>query len=158
MPCFQASPSASSSTIHIMYEKGFIWWIRLTHSSRGDLDAILKMQFSIWLYLEIFFCKYVQMHASNLTDNKWALVQVMAWCRQAISHYLSQCWPRAMSPYGVTGLQWVKTALWGVCTHTQNALAYTLRVNHIKKIKWNAVKPVCNDHLYNTIYYLWFIP
>ena len=26
----------------------------------------------------------------------------MTWCRQATSHYLSQCWPRSMSPYGVT--------------------------------------------------------
>ena len=23
----------------------------------------------------------------------------MAWCRQATSHYLSQCWPRFLSPY-----------------------------------------------------------
>ena len=27
------------------------------------------------------------------TDDKSTLVQVMAWCRQAASHYLSQCWP-----------------------------------------------------------------
>ena len=27
---------------------------------------------------------------------------VMAWCLQAKSHYLSQCWPRSLSPYGVT--------------------------------------------------------
>ena len=26
----------------------------------------------------------------------------MAWCRQASSHYVSQCWPRSLSPYGVT--------------------------------------------------------
>ena len=26
----------------------------------------------------------------------------MAWCRQATSHYLSQCWPRPLSPYGIT--------------------------------------------------------
>ena len=32
----------------------------------------------------------------------------MAWCRQATSHYLSQCWPRSMSPYGVTRPQWIK--------------------------------------------------
>ena len=38
----------------------------------------------------------------NLTDDKSTLVQVMAWCRQATSHYLSQCWLRSMSPYGVT--------------------------------------------------------
>ena len=31
----------------------------------------------------------------------------MAWCRQATSHYLSQCLLRPMSPNGVTGPQWV---------------------------------------------------
>ena len=45
----------------------------------------------------------------DLTDDKSRLVQVMAWCRQATSHYLSQCWPRSLSPYGVTRPQWVKT-------------------------------------------------
>ena len=44
----------------------------------------------------------------DLTDDKSTLVQVMAWCRQATSHYLSQCWPRSLSPYGVTRPQWVK--------------------------------------------------
>ena len=29
----------------------------------------------------------------DLTDVKSTLGQVMAWCRQAASHYLSQCWP-----------------------------------------------------------------
>ena len=44
----------------------------------------------------------------DLTDDTSTLVQVMAWCHQATSHYLSQCWPRSMSPYGVTRPQWVK--------------------------------------------------
>ena len=44
----------------------------------------------------------------NLTDDKSTLVQVMAWCRQATSHYLSQCWARSPMPYGVTRPQWVK--------------------------------------------------
>ena len=43
----------------------------------------------------------------DLTDDKSTLVQVMAWCRQATSHYLSQCWPSSMSPYGITRPQWV---------------------------------------------------
>ena len=30
----------------------------------------------------------------NFTDDKSPLVQVMAWCRQTTSHFLSQCWPR----------------------------------------------------------------
>ena len=41
----------------------------------------------------------------DLTDDKSTLVQVMAWCHQATSHYLSQCWPR--SPYGITKPHWV---------------------------------------------------
>ena len=40
-------------------------------------------------------------------SDKSTLVQVMAWCRQATSHYLSQRWPRSMSSYGVTRPQWV---------------------------------------------------
>ena len=32
----------------------------------------------------------------------------MAWCRQATSHYLNQCWPRSMSPYGITSPHWVQ--------------------------------------------------
>ena len=44
-------------------------------------------------------------------DDKSTLVQVMAWCRQATSHYLNQCWPRFTSPYGVTRPQWVKAHL-----------------------------------------------
>ena len=43
----------------------------------------------------------------NFTDNQSTLVQVMAWCRQATSHYLGQCWPWSLSPYGVIRPQWV---------------------------------------------------
>ena len=43
----------------------------------------------------------------DFTDDQSTLVQVMAWCRHATSHYLSQCWPKSLSPYGVTRPQWV---------------------------------------------------
>ena len=41
------------------------------------------------------------------TDDKWILVQVMAWCRQAASHYPKQCWPNfccQMAPLGTSTL------------------------------------------------------
>ena len=38
----------------------------------------------------------------DLTDDLSILVQVMAWCRQATSHYLSQCQPKSISPYYIT--------------------------------------------------------
>ena len=31
----------------------------------------------------------------------------MAWCRQATSHFLNQCWPRSPTPYGITRHQCV---------------------------------------------------
>ena len=51
----------------------------------------------------------------NPSDDKSTLVQVMAWCRQAASHYLSQCCPRSLSPYGGTRPQWVKALYWTQC-------------------------------------------
>ena len=35
-------------------------------------------------------------------NDKSTLVQLMAWCHQATSHYLNQCWPRSLPPYGLT--------------------------------------------------------
>ena len=46
----------------------------------------------------------------DFTDDQSTLVQVMAWCHQATSHYLSQCWPRSLSPYGITRPQSVKSS------------------------------------------------
>ena len=43
----------------------------------------------------------------NHFDGESKLVQVMAWYHQAASHYLSQCWPRPILPYGITRQQWV---------------------------------------------------
>ena len=43
------------------------------------------------------------------TDDLSRLFQLMAWCHQATSHYLSQCWPRSLSPYDVTRPQWVNS-------------------------------------------------
>ena len=42
------------------------------------------------------------------TVDKSTLVQVMTWCHQAASHYLSQCWPRSTLQYGITRPRWVK--------------------------------------------------
>ena len=48
----------------------------------------------------------------DFTDDQSTLVQVMAWCRQATSHYLSQCWPGSVSPYDITRPQWVFHAVY----------------------------------------------
>ena len=45
----------------------------------------------------------------------------MAWCHQTTSHYLSQCWPRSLSLYGITKQQWVK-ACSALQPHSLNTL------------------------------------
>ena len=43
----------------------------------------------------------------HFTDHKSTLVQVIACCRQATSHYLKQCWLRSPAPYDIRRPQWV---------------------------------------------------
>ena len=45
----------------------------------------------------------------NSAVDKSTLVQLMAWCRQATNHYLSRCWPKSMSPNGITRTQRVNS-------------------------------------------------
>ena len=42
----------------------------------------------------------------NPFGNKSTLVLIMAWCCQAQSHYLSQCWPISMSTYALLMSKW----------------------------------------------------
>ena len=69
----------------------------------------------------------------DLTDDKSTLVQVMAWCRQATSHYLSQCWPRSLSPYDVTRPQWVNQA--SMMAYIDFYLCYA-EFNHYPNPQW----------------------
>ena len=64
----------------------------------GTSDNFFPLKFSISITVLHFF----------YFDDKSTLVQVMAWCRQATSHYLRQCWPRSVASYGVTRPEWVK--------------------------------------------------
>ena len=70
----------------------------LTHWSHGYLNQIWN---------NIYFEIALRWLSLDLTDDKPTLVQVMAWCRQATSHYLNQCWLRSMSPCSSTMPQWV---------------------------------------------------
>ena len=88
------------------------WSYSLTHWPLGDLKIFFKMSFSnsSWIDTLSNSCETaLRSMPQNPSDDKSTLVQVMAWCRQAASHYLSQCCPRSLSPYGVTRPQWVNS-------------------------------------------------
>ena len=94
----------------------------LTHWPLGDFKLILvgnfQANFSEWWLRYISYEVSLRWMPLDLTNDKSTLVQVMAWCRQATSHYLIQCWPRSMSPNGVTRPQWVNDEL--LTTHYLN--------------------------------------
>ena len=62
--------------------------------------------------------------AWNLTDEESTLVEVMAWCRLATSHQLSQCLPGFLSPYAITRPPWVDTFATGLCFWWKNINAF----------------------------------
>ena len=93
----------------VIYPAGQMTGTYLTHWAMWDATLILNTYFWIHVrdkYHEHFLWNY---HRMNVTRPLMiTLGQVMAWWRQATSHYLSQCWRAYLSPYGVTMVYWVK--------------------------------------------------
>ena len=92
--------------LHLLLERTPWRWTSINSLAPGKLEWIFR-----YLILQIISviggwgisCELALGWMSlDLIDNKSTLVQVMTRCRQATNHYLGQCWPRSMSPYGVT--------------------------------------------------------
>ena len=64
------------------------------HNFWADILSIQVNIFLVWMW-------------DDLIDGKSTLGQLMAWYRQATSHYLNQCWPRSLLVYDITRPQWV---------------------------------------------------
>ena len=76
----------------------------------------------------------------------------MAWCCQAPSHYLNQCWPRSLPPYGIIRPQCVNLGRWmaagdGIECIMQIIMTtwlfiywwWLLMLNHLSVIKGNLI-------------------
>ena len=77
----------------------------IMHVSCGCFSLVMPIS-----KLIIHYNVTLEWKPQNLTNGQSTLVQVMAWCCQATTHYLNQCWPRPMSPYGITRTKCVKTS------------------------------------------------
>ena len=82
------------------------------------------------------------------TDDQSTLVRVMAWCRQATSHYLSQWWPWSLSPCGITRPQWVNSLAPVGCDCNFNPQATQYFFQNV--ISFSTVLPCKRNILYET--------
>ena len=79
---------------------------------RGNwIKSDFQAKFSDWWLIYLLQDVSLRCIPLDLAEGKSTLVQVMAWCRQATSHYMTQCLPRSMWPCGVTRPQWVNCGL-----------------------------------------------
>ena len=91
-------------------EMGIIRFIRMACWNISYLAQDLIAAWNMWMKFEIhnfqanitnwwlryLLWNFLRWMSLDLTDDKPPLVQVMAWCHQATSHYLSQYWPRSL--------------------------------------------------------------
>ena len=124
LPCtsisyIQRLKEPKSST---MLAFAYIFWAPVCHYWHVDSLAPGKFE---WNFRHVIFKQILVIDGWGIsceialiwmplgfTDDQSTLVQVMAWCRQATSHYLNQCWSRSPTPHGVTRPQWVKHNWW----------------------------------------------
>ena len=93
----------------------------------------------------------------DFTDDQSILLLVMAWCRQATSHYPSQCCPRSLSLYGVTGPQ-CDMAVTHICISDldqhcfrKGLVAWSVASHHLTKADFLSTGPPITNSSENKI-------
>ena len=132
-----------------------VQWHKCCRGTRSSLAPgrcgrnfnIILFKLISWTDISCAACKIVERWIpQNSTDDESTLVQVMAWCHQATNHYLSQCWSRTMSPYGITMPQWAKKMTWWLYSVIQSWLI----INSIfrNECQW-ALKSKLNSNIHS---------
>ena len=115
--------SQSGKTCYLMLSQSRDWMLKLLYclglweATETPVNSISHGWCSCTFKSEIFkaisrrdILGIQLMNATHDLGNDYsALFQVMAWCRQALSHYLRQHWSRFFSLYGFIRPQWVKS-------------------------------------------------
>ena len=84
-------------------------WVNslVTGRCRCNFKNVFSSSFNVMISRAILCEADLRRVPQDPIDYKSKLVQVMAWCHQAPSHYLNQCWTRSLMQCDVTRPQWV---------------------------------------------------
>ena len=66
-----------------------------------------NFKIAIFEHTDSAYERFLRNYSENIFYDMSTLARVMAWCRQATSHYQNQCLPWSILPYGVIRPQWV---------------------------------------------------
>ena len=97
VPCFSES---FIMPWHLQSHGGYLFHLAPGRSECDSKNAIFNLVLLFGI-LRSSHDNALRWMPQDLTDDKSTLVQVMAWCRQATSHYLRQCWFSSLSPSSV---------------------------------------------------------
>ena len=89
----------------VCYIRPLSMLLHITDCPLGGTDVITSSEHILW-------CKVMsdsneialRWMSHHILDDESKLAEGMAWCCQATNHYMSQCWPSSVSPYGRLGL------------------------------------------------------
>ena len=123
------SPAIGDETVVIMTTTGS--QCDILHYVTSVAEQPLKAIIDYWIWMkswidhfranwwQTYICEISlrRLLSPDLTDHKSTLVYVMAWCHQATSYYLSQCWPRSTSSYGVSRPSMLNKFIRGQLSH-----------------------------------------
>ena len=102
----------------------------------------------IFTSISCTFFGVIELAGVDVNNLRTTLVQMMAWCHQVTSHYLSQCWPRSMSSYGVVpGLAPASGLVDGVPLAVDGLLRSPLVAEHTLQLE-DKIFPIygCRQH------------
>ena len=121
----------------------FSWWWTLTCWPLRDVEVYFSYSF-YELISSVLCVKLIlnEWHRSSFMKRS-TLVKVMAWCRQAISNYLSQCWSRSVSPYGhselTTCIIWLPMASQAMIWIANTYICFPSNQFSILRVMWSSV-------------------
>ena len=119
------------------------WW-KSIYPMRGSVPELI----SPWDILSTFCETGLRIVLQNPIDNKSTLLQVMAWCHQATSYYLSQCWARSMLPYGITRPWWVHLhPMYLHHSRLKSKKTYSYMLSRVVRNRYSRLLFTSEDHL-----------
>ena len=99
-----------TKSLHTTFSSAYIYVDSLAHGRCGCNLKLIIFKLISKMYILSICCEFALWWMPDVSiDDQLTMVEVTAWCRQAASYYIIQCWPSSMTPCGDPRSRWVAT-------------------------------------------------